>query len=114
MSILLSSVHEECDLWRLLFCLHKLTIQERSLLQNILEDISYSCGATLEQLDLQGRLEGVCVKAHACNDPMEKLYYSCGFEPVCYYCGALLEDIVDFYPQCDSCSSKPKIARPKK
>ncbi len=81
---------------------HKLTVQERSLLQNTLEDISYSFGATLEELDIQERLERVCIKAHTCNDPMEKLYYSCGYEPVCYNCGVLLEDNVDFYPQCDS------------
>ena len=82
---------QQHDLWHLLFCSHKLTVQERSLLQITLEDISYSCGATLEELNLPGRLEGVCVKAHTCNDPMEKLYYSCGYEPVCYYCCALVE-----------------------
>ena len=106
---------DECDLWRVLLCRHKLTVQERSTLQNTLEDISYSCGGTLEELNLPGRLEGVCVKAHTCNDPMEKLYYSCGFEPVCYYCGDLNVNTTipgDFYPQCDTCT-KAKVARNK-
>ena len=105
---------DECELWRLLFCRYKITVQERTLLQTILQDVSYSCGATLEDLDLPGRLKGVCIKAHTCNDPIEKLYYSSGFEPICYYCGILVEDSPDFFPQCESCSSKPKVARPKK
>ena len=63
----------------MLFCKHKLTVQEVSDLQRILEDVSYSCQSTLEDLDMPGRLTNVFVKDHGCADGLEKLYYSCGF-----------------------------------
>ncbi len=106
---------EECDLWRLLFCHHKLTIQERSLLKNILEDISYSCGATLEQLIFKDAQKVFVSKLMLAMIRWKNFIIHVGLNQfVIIYCGALLEDIVDFYLQCDSCSSKPKIARPKK
>ena len=66
---------EECDKWRLMFCSHKLSRQE---IVTHLDDVS--------DLNFPGRLKTVCVKDHACIGPIEKLYYSCGFEPICYYC----------------------------
>ena len=50
--------------------------------------MAYTCGVTFSDLDLPGRLKNVCVKDHRCNDPIEKLYYSCGFKPVCCYCAS--------------------------
>jgi hypothetical protein len=108
---------EECGLWRLLFSKKKLIPQAVTQLQNLLEDISYSCGATFEDITMPEGLESVCVKRHNCYDPIEKLYYSCGFEPICIYCAASdgLEfnsgNASDYYPQCDNCSLKPRIMK---
>ena len=84
---------EECDKWRLMFCKHKLSVQETSDLQTILDDISYTCGTTFDDLELPGRLVNVFVKDHSCSDGIEKLYYSCGFEPICIHCAS--EQVTD-------------------
>ena len=109
---------EECDKWRLLFCKHKLTHQEVTDLQSILEDVSYSCGTAFEDVEMSGRLSNVFVD-HDCTDGIEKLYYSCGFEAICVYCAS--EDLEDthrdspFLPQCQECtqSHKQRIRKPK-
>jgi len=52
----------------------------------------------------------VCVKDHDCNDPIERLYYSCGYEPVCIYCGWYLQNADEddeAYPQCVDCTGEP-------
>ena len=92
---------EECEMWHLLYCRHKLTLQERATFQSILDDTAYTCGATLEDLDLPDRLAGVTVKDHSCYDMVEKLYYSCGYEPICIYCSSEdVEDSTEFFPLC--------------
>ena len=104
---------EDCDKWRLLFCKHKLNVQEVCDLQKILDDVMW-----LEELDLPGRLTNVFVKEHTCSGNIEKLYYSCGFEALCVHCGS--EDVdslssdSDFFPQCQECEDLAKVARPKK
>ena len=83
-------------------------------LKKLLDDISYSCGATFNEIDLPETLKSVCVKQHSCYNPTEKLYYSCGYEPICIYCGTCCEDIDEVtYPQCLNmeCQSKPKIPK---
>ena len=108
---------EECDKWRLLFCKHKLTVQEVSDLQSILDDISYTCGTTFDDLELPGRLTNVFVKDHSCADSIEKLYYSCGFEPICVHCASEeVEDTgdSDSLPQCQECNHLERVSRPKK
>ena len=88
-------------MWRLLYCQHKLTIQECATFQSILDDTSYTCGATLEDLHLPNRLAGVCVKDHSCYGMVEKLYYSCGYKPICIYCSSEnVEESTEFFPQC--------------
>ena len=68
-------------------------MQEVSDLQSILDDISYTCGTTFDDLELPGRLTNVFVKDHNCADSIEKLYYSCGFEPICVHCAS--EEVED-------------------
>lgn len=105
---------EECEMWRLLYCRHKLSIQDRTTLRSILDETSYTCGASLDDLDLPDRLAGVCVQDHCCYDIVEKLYYSCGYEPICIYCSSEnVQDTEDVYPQCQDCE-KPNISRQKK
>ena len=95
---------EECDMWRLLFCKHKLNSQEVVVLGKVLDDISYTCGVSFSDLDLPGRLKNVCVREHKCGDSIEKLYFSCDFEPICIKCSS--EDVqsnTDFFPLCVHC-----------
>ena len=107
---------EECDMWRLLFCKHKLNYQEVMELTQCLDDISYTCGVAFSDLDFPGRLKNVCMKDHRCNDPIEKLYYSCEFEPICCQC-ASEEVAVDlkYLPLCWECKEQgiKRIKRPK-
>ena len=88
-------------------------------LTSILDDVSYSCGTSLDELELPGRLMNVFVKDHCCTDSIEKLYYSCGFEPICVHCAS--EEVTDctasqFLPQCQECISQglDRVNRPKK
>ena len=81
--------------------------------------MSYSCGTSLDELELPGRLMNVFVKDHCCTDSIEKLYYSCGFEPICVHCAS--EEVTDctasqFLPQCQECISQglDRVNRPKK
>ena len=67
---------DECDKWRLLFSKRKLTAKERTQLEGIIADVSYSCGATIEDLILPDTLKSVGIRSHNCNDPIEKVYYS--------------------------------------
>ena len=49
-------------------------VRERTQLQGIIEDVSYSCGATIEDLILPDALRSVGIKSHICSDPIEKSY----------------------------------------
>jgi len=88
-------------------------------LTSILDDVSYSCGTSLDELELPGRLMNVFVKDHCCTDSIEKLYYSCSFEPICVHCAS--EEVTEctalqFLPQCQECISQglDRVNRPKK
>ena len=108
---------DECAKWRLLYCKQKLTYPEICELQGLLDDISYSCGASLSELNLSSKLKKVCVRDHRCSDPIEKLYYSCDFEPICYWCASdeVSED-PEYYPVCSVCKEqgKSQVTRTKK
>ena len=78
---------KECEMWRLLLSKRKLSPQSFKKLEKIIEDMSYTCGATFEDITMPEGLESVCIKVHNWYDPIEKLYYLCGFEPICIYCG---------------------------
>ena len=111
---------EECQMWRLLFSKSKLSPQSVVRLNSILEDISYTCGATFSDVVMPEGLQCVCIRHHNCYDPVEKLYYSCGFpDVICIYCSKMLPSTSEsedreFYPQCSDCLTKPAIKRVKK
>jgi hypothetical protein len=99
-------------MWRLIFSKKKLTPQAMNDLKMLLEDISYSCGATFSEINLPDSLKSICIKEHKCYDITEKLYYSCNFEPICIHCGTCCEDGESTsYPQCQDCYLKSKILR---
>ena len=103
---------EECSMWRLLYSKYKLTKTRRIELQKILDNVSYSCGAVLKDLQLPPAFKDVEVKEHVCNDPIEKLYYSAKYDPICIYCGVEQSYTSEnVYPQCPGCSDKPPISK---
>lgn len=104
---------EECEMWRLVYSKCKLNISELSTLQGMLEDFTYTCGASLFDLGLVGRLEDVVIRDLRCHDPLEKLYYSLNHKPICIYC-CTENDLCSpegCYPQCQDCSTKPKVKK---
>ena len=70
--------------------------------------VSYHiCGAMFEDLDMPSKLFSVC--DYQCSDPMEKLYYSVEFDPLCHRGASenFGESIAaEFYPMCISCVIK--------
>ena len=85
-----------------------------SKLQSIL-DVPYTCGASLEDLDLPESLQGVVIRDHCCEDTIEQLYYSAGYENICIFCAATC-DLVENLPSsvcplCTSCNSNMTLFR---
>ena len=76
-----------------MFSKRKLSVAARSTLQAILEDVSYTCGASLDHLDLPDSLSSVAIRSHQCGDTIERLYYSVGYEDICIFC-ATTSDLV--------------------
>ena len=62
-------------MWRLLYCQFKLSKKEQADLKAALEDISFTCGTHLQDLELPGRLNEVYTRTISCEEPIEKLYY---------------------------------------
>ena len=57
--------------------------------------------------DLSVDFKDVYLKDHDCHDPIEKLYYSCGYEAICIHCGEYLHGADEkgpHYPQCEDCT----------
>ena len=73
---------EECEMWRLMYRKQKLKKDERSLLEQQLDGLVYTCGSSLQDLDLPKPLDEVYVRNLNCGDPVEKLYYTSGYEPI--------------------------------
>lgn len=77
---------EECSMWRLLYARKKFKAAQRRNLERALEDWSFTCGSQLQDLDLPGELGEVYVREMSCGEPIEKLYYSAKYDPICVYC----------------------------
>ena len=50
---------EECESWRLLYSQKRLALKECTELEKALDDFVYSCDASLQDLDLPGKLGDV-------------------------------------------------------
>ena len=74
----------------------------------ILDDYTYTCGATLSDLELSGSWSEVCVHDLKCYDPLDKLYYSMKYNPICIQCYAEnnIVSVQGHYPQCEKCEHK--------
>ena len=104
---------DECNKWRLLFSKRKLAIQECIQLEQLLTDISCTCGARMKDIQLPLGLNCVEIRIHDCNDRIEKLYYTAYPRDVlCIHCGNT-NNIVDseemIYPYCNDCSNKERV-----
>ncbi len=102
-------------MWRLLYSRKKLKAEDRRLLSLKLDDLAFSCGASLQDLEFAAPLNEVFVRSVNCFNPIEKLYYSAGYEPICLYCAGQVDSTpaksTNFYPQCVHCSSKPRVSK---
>ena len=109
---------DECGMWQLVYATRKLKALEIRKLRQTLEDLSFSCGAELQDIGLPAELEGVVyVKRVYCNEPIERLYYSANFDDIYIYCAGDVppwSNTKEFYPQCEDCSDKPRIVNVKK
>ena len=56
-----------------------------------LDGLMFTCGSLLEDLNLPEALKEVYVRDVSCLDPIEKLYYSCNYDPICIHCAAELD-----------------------
>lgn len=105
---------EECGMWRLIYSKKKVSSQAKSELERKLSNFDFSCGASTSDMDLPDELSDVHFRDLRCEDPVEKLYYSMGYEQICIYCST--EDDLDtsenYYPICVSCmSNKEPISK---
>ena len=87
-------------------------MEQREVLQHLIEDFEYTCGATLKDLHLPEEYDDVDVRDHNCFNTVEKLYYSAKYTPICIYCG-IEQSYSDenSYPQCLLCKDKPRIVK---
>ena len=90
---------EECESWRLLYSQKKLTHRERTQLE--------------EDLDLTGKVADVYVRDIVCGKPIQKIYYSAKYPPICVYCATPVDPDPksDDCLQCTDCSGKPHIKK---
>ena len=71
---------EECELWLLIYSEAKLTQVQKSSLQDGLWDSVFTCGSSIEGLELEGIVNvNVYTRPLNCYDPVEKQYYSAGY-----------------------------------
>ena len=89
------------------------TNQERD---EVLADFSFTCGAPLQDLELSGKLVNVYIRELSCEDPIEKLYYTAKYPPICVYCAHPMSEADseiddEHFPQCEGCSDKSKLSK---
>ena len=72
---------EECGMWRLLYAKSKLSVGERTALQQVLDKWSFTCGTQLQDRNLTGCLADVYVREMSCNELIERLLGRAGASP---------------------------------
>lgn len=103
----------ECLKWRFLYCKYSLKRDQREKLEQLVEDLDYTCGSIFANIeaDEDSVLNSVYVKANlTCNSPIEIPYYTAGNDPICYHCGhenELQQNEKD-HPVCLSCLNAGK------
>ena len=91
-------------MWRLLYSKKKLKPEDHRHLSLELDDLTFSCGASIQDLNLPALLDEAFVRSVNCFEPIEKLYYSAGYEPICIYCAGQVDATAStnnfFSPMC--------------
>ena len=72
---------EECGMWHLLYAKSKLSVGERTALQQVLDKWSFTCGTQLQDRNLTGCLADVYVREMSCNELIERLLGRAGASP---------------------------------
>lgn len=106
----------QCEKPRVLYCKSVVRGASRTQLQKSLNDLEYSCGSSFIDVECEDShiLKKVFVRKNLnCSDTIEIPYFSAGFEPICYYCGANDDDdglqvSDDDYPLCLLCKNEGK------
>lgn len=111
----------ECGKWRLLHCKNKLKRANLHALDHLLEDVIYTCGANIADIEEDGTDQPLIQSVYSmvysrldltCMTKIEVPYYSAGFEDICIHCGTtddLKEVGKEFYPICCTCLSDRKV-----
>ena len=75
-----------------------------------IDDISFTCGASLQNLELSEHLKYVYTKELSCDEPIKKFYNAAKYPYVCTCCADYFASVPkDRYPQCTACIDKPEI-----
>ena len=110
----------ECDKPRLVLAKKKPPTAVLHKFKRHTADLYFTCGTTVAELTGNDKefVEHLQIKGNlTCQMPVEKLYYSAGYEFCCCHCGAKRKLIrhISFYPICSSCkrNKKEQVAKPK-
>ena len=98
---------EECGKPRLLHS--EKTVKDKESVAKFLEHITYSCGASLQNILDEEIIGQVFVRADlSCGEKIEIPYYSAKYKDICINCGCMndLELKDEVYPLCDTCKRK--------
>ena len=79
-----------------------------------LSNFDFSCGARTSDMDLPDELSDVHFRDLRCEDPVEKLYYSMGYEQICIYCSTeddLIQVRIIILFVCHACQTKSLFPR---
>ena len=111
----------ECEKWQLIYAKKVINRWEKVRLEKILEEVQYSCGSSLQDIEHDDSSILCRFKTNLlCSSPMEIPYYGTYHEPLCFYCGSSdvadnEEDLQDKYPICKSClDEKPAVFKRKR
>ena len=104
---------EKCCTRHLLYSPRKLSSTAKQELVAILDNYTFTCGASLNDLELSGSLSEDCVCDIQCYDPLEKLYYLMNYDPIYIYCCSEenLVSVQGCYPQCPNCKHKEPVKK---
>ena len=105
-----------------IYSCNKLTDGEREKIQGSLSDVSFTCGAPIEDFDADLPVYTRSLNCYepiekqyysAGYEPIEKQYYSAGYEPICVYCASTdkLKTNTGYLPQCTDCAGKEEIKK---
>ena len=112
----------DCERWRFIYASKGISKEERNIAQRLFEDVFYSCGASIQDIEVGEDEENEVLKKLftstklTCILPMEIPYYSAfSNEPLCFHCGKCTNlvalDDKKYFPLCAECERCKKPER---